>query len=383
MDLSGLNKALDIVNGKKTYEDGKLYDIELSKITVDLNQPRKVFDDEKLLELADDIQQNGIIQPIIVRQQDDMFVIVTGERRFRACKLLNQKTIKAIINKSYTDDKLGYVQIAENLKRDDLKFFELAEFIISKVNAGESQKDIADKLGMQKSEISRYLSWQDAPDYVKENKDKFNSIRAFSDLVSLCTDDTHELIKEFLYTNDLITAKAVGSFRKELKSKDAAQDSVADNGNQELLPQKDESLSIENHNNSSLPAFDAQSDSNSFDTIDPLTSDTSSILKDELNSEELSVAVVADGNEDSSSDNQVQDDDEIDINSSDTSFISESLSSNKLKKPLILGFVDGREAELLYKLCPSTDGFIRVKYEDGFEDEILAENFKINRICEA
>ena len=55
----------------------------------------------------------------------------------------------------------------------------------------------------------------------------------------------------------------------------------------------------------------------------------------------------------------------------------------RYKKPVIWGCVDGREAELLYREIPSADGLVKVRYEDGFEDEVLAEEFALNRICEA
>ena len=63
--------------------------------------------------------------------------------------------------------------------------------------------------------------------------------------------------------------------------------------------------------------------------------------------------------------------------------MTDETKHERYKKPLILGSVDGREAELLYREIPSADGMVKVKYEDGFEDEVLAEKFLLNRICEA
>ena len=400
MDLSGLTKALDIVNGN--YEEGKVYEIELSKIVTDPNQPRKSFDEDKLQELADDINQNGIIQPIIVRKEGDAFIIVTGERRFRACQLLNKNTIKALINNTYAD-KLGYVQVAENLKRDDLKFYELADFIISKVLAGDTQKEVSERIGIDRKTIGLYMSWQDAPNILKDNKDKFKSIRAFSDLVTLCNNYTSDnIIQEFVDTNELITVKAVNDLKKQIvaleseENADPISQDVSDDLNYKFELDNEFSETVENIDNSSLQAFDAQQDSTSIN----LNENNTSYIKDvedekAFEDEREAEGVIEQGYSEEYLANTSYKDDEVfkdeecgDVNENYDDLNNESLEDedqkkNKFKKPLIFGCVDGREAELLYKLCPSTDGFVKVKYEDGFEDEILAEDFKINRIFEA
>ncbi|MDE6181632.1 MAG: ParB/RepB/Spo0J family partition protein, partial [Eubacteriales bacterium] len=67
-------------------EKDKVLEIDINKIQIDKEQPRKIFDEESLLELANSIKEVGIINPIIVKQKDEFYEIISGERRFRACK---------------------------------------------------------------------------------------------------------------------------------------------------------------------------------------------------------------------------------------------------------------------------------------------------------
>ena len=112
MDLSVLQKGLDLKTGKiipaKPLEGERVVELEVAKIQPDPQQPRKTFDPVKLQELAEDIKQNGLIQPIIVRMSGvGEYVVIAGERRLKAAQMLNQAKIKAIIAKDYSDSQLG------------------------------------------------------------------------------------------------------------------------------------------------------------------------------------------------------------------------------------------------------------------------------------
>lgn len=327
--------------------------------------------------MADDIKQKGLIQPIIVRRDTlGNYIVIAGERRFKACELNKSKTIKAIVA-SYNEEDIGYVQVSENIKRDELKFYELAEFILDRVKKGEKQTAIADHLGFNNSTVTRYMSWQSAPDFIKEAKDKFNSIRTFSDLVNIAKDsDKEELIKEFVINSEKITRQDVANLKKELKQEiqenDLSKSTTADEGysnsldsnllnsenNKEALEKEKyglDNLKSESDKESELAYESEQIDTDSYD----VEKNASSVLSNEiiLESSESTKSI-----------------DNVHIYDSD---------SEKMKKPLIIGYVDNREAELLYKEKPSNEGFVKVKYEDGFIEEILAEKYKINRIIEA
>ncbi len=169
--LANLKKATENFKGKGDYaklisKAGEFYDFDIDIVSPDPNQPRKNFDEVALQELADDLKKNGLIQPIVVREDPDnvgKFIVVAGERRLKAAKLAGFKKIRSILS-TYDNSQLGYVQIAENAKRDNLKFYEMAEFIVSRADAGEKQADIAEKLGLSKTKLSEFMIWKDAPE---------------------------------------------------------------------------------------------------------------------------------------------------------------------------------------------------------------------------
>ena len=186
-----LNRALDIKTGKistnsQPIAGESVVELEIDKIKADPNQPRKTFNAEDIQSLADDIKSHGLIQPIIVRADGiGQYIVVAGERRLRAFQLLKEPKIKAIIRNDYSTEKLGFIQIAENIKRSDLKFYELAEFIVQKLDNGMKQVTLADELGIPKSTVMQYASWKDAPEFLKEAKEKFSTIRVFYELTRL------------------------------------------------------------------------------------------------------------------------------------------------------------------------------------------------------
>lgn len=109
-------------------QDGKmslLQDIRLTNITPDPEQPRRFFDEAALGELAESVRLHGVVQPIVVTQRDGAYVIVAGERRWRAAKLAGLETIPAIV-RSMSDQHRLEVSLIENLQRRDLNPIETA-----------------------------------------------------------------------------------------------------------------------------------------------------------------------------------------------------------------------------------------------------------------
>lgn len=131
--------------------------INTDEILVNPNQPRMQFNEEAIVELANSISENGLIQPIIVRRTQDGFELVAGERRLRATKYLKHPKIEAIVE-NYNDDKSAKIAIIENIQRENLTAIEEAvayekllkdhNFIQSQlaVAVGKSQSSIANKL---------------------------------------------------------------------------------------------------------------------------------------------------------------------------------------------------------------------------------------------
>lgn len=393
--IANLKKKADAFKNRSDYakltsKSGSFYDFEVDLISPDPNQPRKNFDETALQELADDLKKNGLIQPIVVRDDPDnvgKFIVVAGERRLKAAKLAGFKKIRSILS-TYDSSQLGYVQIAENAKRDNLKFYEMAEFIVSRADAGEKQADIAEKLGISKTRTSEYMSWRDAPPFFKESKEKFPSMRAFYDLVKLYA-EYPVAVADFINQSESISKVDITALKKKLTEPDAEEkstDSEVQNPAFEITSNDSEEGSTSLDNDSYEDPFvepanasDYEPDDTADENIDDATTDDFS-SDDSAESAEISNSVPTFQDEAFSGvDTSINESESESL--ADTDYDSET-KSKKLKHPVFVGTVDGREAEIVMEM-PTTDGMVKVKYEDGSLDEVLCENFILNRIYES
>lgn len=131
--------------------------IAVSDIDPNYEQPRKNFDEAALNELAESIRQHGVIQPIVVVRMGMRFMIISGERRWRASKLANKTTIPAII-KNYTPQQIKEIAIIENLQREDLNPVEAARAIKQLMEEfNMTQEMAADRIGKSRSAIANTL----------------------------------------------------------------------------------------------------------------------------------------------------------------------------------------------------------------------------------
>lgn len=142
-------------------------ELSLSEIDVDPDQPRRVFSEDSLRELADSIKIYGVISPILVRiGSGGSYRIVAGERRFRASKLANLETIPAIIDvEDVANSKTLSKQLVENIQREDLSSMEKA-FAIGQLRDqfSLSVREIATQLGISKSSVQRSIDVLALPD---------------------------------------------------------------------------------------------------------------------------------------------------------------------------------------------------------------------------
>lgn len=398
--LANLKKSIENFKGKGDYakltsKSGSFYDFDVDIISPDPNQPRKNFDETALQELADDLKKNGLIQPIVVRDDPDnvgKFIVVAGERRLKAAKLAGFKKIRSILS-TYESSQLGYVQIAENAKRDNLKFYEMAEFIVSRSDAGEKQADIAEKLGLSKTRISEYMSWRDAPSFFKESKEKFPSMRAFYDLVKLYAEYPSE-VTEFINKAESISKVDITTLKKKLTepASEKSETNTSENDNSEIQnpsfeitsdDSEEEPTSIETDSTEDPFVEPANaSDYESEGTLDESAEDVADDFSSDDSAESAEISNSAPTFQDeafSGVDTSINESESESL--ADTDFDSET-KSKKLKHPVFVGTVDGREAEIVMEM-PTTDGMVKVKYEDGSLDEVLCENFILNRIYES
>ncbi len=158
MDLDSLRKVSKDFTHRIVNPEFSIVNLNLNEIEPDPNQPRKFFDEEELKQLADNIKTYGLLQPIVVRKiGEHKYHIISGERRYRAHLLNEEKTIKAIVKTSFDPSQIGYLQMAENIQRANLSTAEIAEFIVSRRKIPESQGEIADRLGLNKAIVFSIL----------------------------------------------------------------------------------------------------------------------------------------------------------------------------------------------------------------------------------
>lgn len=135
----------------------KVVELNITEVEPMLNQPRKVFDKEKMEELTASVREHGVIQPILVVKDVNGYTIVAGERRWRAAKSAGLTTIPAII-KDYTDNKKKQVALIENIQREDLNIIEVAQAIRELMEIeGYSQGDVAKITGKSVSSVSNIM----------------------------------------------------------------------------------------------------------------------------------------------------------------------------------------------------------------------------------
>ena len=147
----------------------RVQEIDLEEIRPNPYQPRKIFDEEALDELARSIKQSGVFQPIILRKSTIKgYEIIAGERRFRASKLAGKTTIPAII-REFDEEKMMEVAVLENLQREDLTSLEEAEaynMLMKKLKL--TQEEVAARLGKSRPYIANYLRLLGLPEAIKQ-----------------------------------------------------------------------------------------------------------------------------------------------------------------------------------------------------------------------
>ncbi|MEG0327428.1 MAG: nucleoid occlusion protein [Erysipelothrix sp.] len=173
--------------------------IPIEKIKPNRYQPRTVFDEENLLELAQSIQENGLIQPVVVREVEDYYEIIAGERRYRAMMMSGYLEIPCILS-DIDDEKSATVALIENIQREDLSVVEEAKAYrdILRIQ-GITQKELAKRVGKSQSGIANKIRLLELPEPVLsalgERKITERHARA---LIGLENEKTEELLDEIL-----------------------------------------------------------------------------------------------------------------------------------------------------------------------------------------
>jgi ParB family chromosome partitioning protein len=170
----GLN-ALLTSDGLNTSGSSSLNEIELIKIEPNPNQPRSVFEEDTLDELAISIRNFGIIQPITLKDTgNEKYMIICGERRFRAAKLAGLDRIPAYV-KTAEDENIVEMALLENIQREDLSAIEVALAYQKLLDAsGQTQEKLGERIGKKRTTISNYLRLLKLPAEIQVSLKKKN-----------------------------------------------------------------------------------------------------------------------------------------------------------------------------------------------------------------
>jgi len=196
---SGLDSLLSSTRKlqQKTYQTNDSPNhILVHKIERNRHQPRKIFREDEIQQLADSINENGQIAPIVVREMGDKYELIVGERRWRATQLLKKETISAIIVQA--DDKTSAVlSIVENVQREDLNSMEEAESLQRlTVEFKMSHDDVAKYICKSRAHVSNLIRLNDLCTFVKDQLrlDKISMGHARA-VLSLTADEQTRVIK--------------------------------------------------------------------------------------------------------------------------------------------------------------------------------------------
>ena len=182
---------------KNIYEDTnheEIVELDIDDLRPNPYQPRTIFDEDALNELAESIKENGVFQPIIVKKSIKGYDVIAGERRLRASKIAGKKTIPAII-RQISDEKMAEIALLENLQRENLNALEEAKAYKSLIEKLKlTQEELAKKVSKSRSHITNMLGLLRLPgevqDMITTGKLTMGHARALSKL-----EDKEEIVK--------------------------------------------------------------------------------------------------------------------------------------------------------------------------------------------
>lgn len=217
MSRKALGRGLSALFTQSASPELDLVDVDVDQITPAATQPRSIFREDKLEELAQSIKANGIIQPIVVRRVEDRFEIIAGERRWRAAQKAGLRKIPCIVREVPADNVLE-LSLIENLQREELNPIEEANAYRRLIERFQlTQDDIAKRIGKDRSSITNCLRLLKLPKeiqtLVEEDQLSMGHARA---LLSLGSSERQKSIANEILKNEL-SVRATESLVKKLQ----------------------------------------------------------------------------------------------------------------------------------------------------------------------
>ncbi|CAB3808249.1 Nucleoid occlusion protein [Paraburkholderia ultramafica] len=170
--MPGITSALAVAQLRieELEKQGTVTEVAVDDISPNPWQPRRQFNETKLAELARSIGEVGLLQAVTVRRVGDAYQLVAGERRWRAHKLLNRGTVKTVVIEC-SDQDMAALALMENVTRDDLSDYEIAIAIRRAESEFPKRTRLAEVMGVTRSDLYRFLAFEDLPDFVKRDLD--------------------------------------------------------------------------------------------------------------------------------------------------------------------------------------------------------------------
>lgn len=165
---SALGRGLDVLLPDVQEANGGVQEIGILEIDRNPEQPRRIFDEEALQSLADSIREAGILQPLLVVEENGRYRIVAGERRFRAARLAGLSSVPCIV-RSMSQQEQMEAALIENIQREDLNAIEEAKAIRQLMeNCGYTQEQTASRLGKSRPAVANLLRLLNLPEEVQQ-----------------------------------------------------------------------------------------------------------------------------------------------------------------------------------------------------------------------
>lgn len=218
----GLNSILlDVENSFSKELENSVLEIEISQISPNSFQPRKIFDENALKELSESIKAHGLLQPIIVIQKEDGYMLIAGERRLRATKLLGQSKIRAIVA-DFADKNLRELALIENIQREDLNPIELANSYKELINEYKiTQEELGNIVKKSRPVITNTMRLLNLSDFTQQALiDGKISVGHAKVMLGFDKKDEKELLNTII--GQKLTANDTEKLVKQMKNRDNA-----------------------------------------------------------------------------------------------------------------------------------------------------------------
>jgi ParB family transcriptional regulator, chromosome partitioning protein len=228
---AGIDEKILRTTDQKLLRGAQLANISLADIEV-REQVRTKFNDDSLRELGENIRMNGLIQPLVLHREGNKFVLICGERRFRAMTLIEMQEAPCFILENKTKEELMAIQFSENQAREELHYIDQADSIFGYQKlTGASERKITAALGISKSEVHRCLMIARIATDVKEAAKKFNTekyvLLEWDELANnIFKDEIKDKILEGTITKRLQLKRIISQLKIEKPKRKKKDDSV-------------------------------------------------------------------------------------------------------------------------------------------------------------